>query len=148
MRGLIDQKTCRENERLIGEEKAEFARSCRRQILASFLGKCLKTISMTIISYNYYQVYTLLTAFSLQCICLIILKLLKKLMVKLLVYIFHNIVICVHTIMFMIVYIMWCIYYVFIYTFIFVYYIFILLFHIHLKKLTIFYIRFNLTVSE
>lgn len=31
----------RENERLIGEKKSDDSRSCRRQILASFIGKSL-----------------------------------------------------------------------------------------------------------
>lgn len=38
MKGLIDNKIYREDERLIGEEKASYVRSCRRQLLASFIG--------------------------------------------------------------------------------------------------------------
>lgn len=39
MNGLIDKNVYREKERLIGEDEVEYARSCRRQLLASFLGK-------------------------------------------------------------------------------------------------------------
>lgn len=46
MEGLIDKKVCRENERLVGEDEAEYVRSCRRQLLASFLGKNSKIVLM------------------------------------------------------------------------------------------------------
>lgn len=35
----IDNKIYREDERLIEDEKADYVKSCRRQILASLLGK-------------------------------------------------------------------------------------------------------------
>lgn len=39
MKPLIKNNTSRENERLIGEDEAEYAKSCYRQLLAAFLGK-------------------------------------------------------------------------------------------------------------